>query len=155
MEKVTAAETEPGDRSGTTVRRLAEPLGAENLALNHYELAPGEVFADGLHAHMDQEELFYVLEGVATFETMEGTTEVEAGEAVRFAPGEFQQGRNESDGVVRGLALGAPRDSTDVRVPVACTACSAGSLRAVPADEGFTFACPDCEATFEELPVQG
>jgi uncharacterized cupin superfamily protein len=106
-----------------------------------------------MHAHMDQEEVFYVTDGVATFETPSGETTVEAGELVRFAPGEYQQGRNESDEVVRALALGAPKESTDVRVPIPCPEGDSDNLRAVPGEDGFTFECPECGETFDSPPV--
>jgi len=36
--------------------------------MNYVELAPGDAFPGGLHTHGDQEEVFYVLSGIATFE---------------------------------------------------------------------------------------
>ncbi len=138
-------------------RGLTEPLGATGLAINRYALAPGEAFSGGLHAHEDQEELFYVLEGVATFETAPDptaeprTVRVEAGEAIRFAPGEYQRGHNAGEDRLIALAPGAPRDSTDVRIPGPCESCGADALAAVPLDEGegFGLRCPDCGAEFD------
>jgi predicted RNA-binding Zn-ribbon protein involved in translation (DUF1610 family) len=95
-----------------------------------------------------------VLEGEARFEHMPeataepSTTTVSAGEAVRFAPGEFQTGRNETDGVVRALALGAPRESEEGRVPQPCPECGESDVMAVVmGDEGMLLECPDCGAT--------
>ena len=55
--------------------------------------------------------------GYATFDTEEhGTVTVEAGEIIRFAPGDFQHGYDaaDSDEPVTMLALGAvPRDGGD------------------------------------------
>jgi uncharacterized cupin superfamily protein len=147
MEKVTTEEVETGDRPGTTVRGLSEELGTTDLAINHYRLDPGEAFSGGMHTHMDQEEVFYVVAGEATFETPDGEVSVGEGEAVRFAPGDYQRGRNEGDEPVEALALGAPKGSTDVRVPQPCPECGeSDSLRAVPAEEGFAFECPECGA---------
>jgi len=42
---------------------------------------------------------------------------------IRFDAGEYQQGRNESDDILRALALGTPQESTDVRVAVPCQDC--------------------------------
>ena len=136
-------------------RGLSDPLGTTDFAINYYSLDPGEAFAGGLHTHLDQEEVFYVVEGTATFETKDEATaetetvEVGPDEAVRFARGEFQQGRNETDERVVALALGAPDESTDVRVPEACRECDSDVLSVVVTDEGMLLKCPDCGATVE------
>lgn len=59
---------------------LSDQLGATGSAINAYRLSPGERFADGLHAHMDQEEVFVVITGEAAFQTLEGAVHVAAGE---------------------------------------------------------------------------
>ncbi|MFC6724995.1 cupin domain-containing protein [Halobium palmae] len=97
MERVSAADVEEDSFAGVTVSRLSDPLGTEDLAINHYRLAPGESFSAGMHTHLDQEEVFYVVEGTATFETEAGEVDVAAGEAVRFAPGDYQTGRNDAE----------------------------------------------------------
>jgi len=48
---------------------ISAPLDAEEYSMNYYVLDPGEEFSGSRHAHMDQEESFFVLEGEATFET--------------------------------------------------------------------------------------
>jgi len=106
-------------------RSLTKALGAEDVAINYYELDPGESFAFGYHRHEGQEEVFCVLEGEATFETGEprsgsgstsgetasedDETTVGAGEAVRFGPGEWQQGWNRGNERVKALAPGPHR----------------------------------------------
>jgi uncharacterized cupin superfamily protein len=134
---------------GIDRRKLADPLSLSNLALNRYVLEPGERFAASIHAHMDQEEVFVVLEGEATFELRDGEVTIGEGEAVRFAPGEFQSGKNDSAGRVVALALGAPRDSEDVRIAripeigeVACPKCGRDAMRI--SDSGTDLICPDC-----------
>lgn len=102
---------------------VSNALGAEHLALNHYVLEPGDSFGFGYHRHSDQEELFYVLEGTATFETAEGGVEVSAGEAIRFAPGEWQLGSNETDERVVALAIGAPEDTGETEIVRECPEC--------------------------------
>lgn len=149
MEQVTIEDVETIERSTATVRGLTDELGTTGVAINHYRLDPGEAFSGGMHAHMDQEEVFYVIEGEATFETPEGETTVGPGEAVRFGPGDYQRGRNEGDEPVEALALGAPKESTDVRVPQPCPECDSDTLRAIPTDEGFSFECPECGADVE------
>ena len=130
-------------------RGLSDPLSTENLAINHYHLEPGERLSGAIHTHMDQEEVFFVIEGEATFERLdEDDVTVGAGEAVRFAPGEYQSGGNSGDGDLRVLGLGAPLGSEDVRVPQDCPECGNDNLRIVPAEdgEGFDSVCPDCGA---------
>lgn len=145
MEHVTIGDVDVGAFGQEIDRRgLTEPLGTSDLAVNHYRLDPGERLSGGLHAHMDQEEVFVVLDGEATFETPDGDVTVGADEAVRFAPGEFQSGANESDEELTVLALGAPRDSEDVRVPQECPDCGNDNMRAVPGDDGFDLVCPEC-----------
>ena len=158
MESVRVRDVEPSPtETGAERRTLADPLGATNIAVNHYILEPGERFAASLHAHPDQEEVFVVLAGEATFETRQSgepsanEREITVGEneAVRFAPGEFQTGRNATDERVVALALGAPRDSEEVRIArapeigeIACPDCGRGDMR-IP-DEGTDLVCPDC-----------
>jgi hypothetical protein len=60
-------------------------VGTEHVAINHYQVPAGEGLPSGLHAHYDQEEVFVVLAGEATFETLrEGEVTVGARAAIRF-----------------------------------------------------------------------
>ena len=152
MRKVSIEDVEPGTVATNADRRgLTAPLGTTDVALSQYRLGPGERFSGGLHAHFDQEELFLVIEGEATFETFDGEIVARAGEAIRFAPGEFQSGKNASDDEVVAFALGAPRDTNDVRVPIPCPEC--GHENTCPMmDEsvgGAVLICPDCGSTTE------
>jgi mannose-6-phosphate isomerase-like protein (cupin superfamily) len=152
MERVTIDALAPDDLGGTLRRDLATALSTTDLAVNHYDVPPAGRLPGGLHAHADQEELFVVVEGTATFETYrDGTGEavtVAAGELVRFAPGEFQSGRNDADEPLVVLALGAPREITDVRLPLVCPACDRRDVRL---DEG-RLVYPDCGTTREPAP---
>jgi mannose-6-phosphate isomerase-like protein (cupin superfamily) len=138
-------------------RALTEPLNASNLSIVHYVLEPGERFSGSVHAHMDQEEMFVIVEGEATFELRDEGEEVTVGEneAIRFAPGEFQSGWNDAEEKVVAFGLGAPRDSEDVRIAriptldetVECPDCGRGDLQ-IPADDAG-LVCPDCDGTLE------
>ncbi|ADD04925.1 cupin 2 barrel domain protein [Natrialba magadii ATCC 43099] len=171
-------ESTPYDDLHTGRRDLATPLGTDHLAITHYVLESGERFSGSVHAHMDQEEVFVVLEGEVTFEVArvggeqdeqngldeqdeqngldeqdeqngldehdeydrqdvkDGQNGVELTvaerEAIRFAPGAFQSGRNDGDERVVALALGAPRDSDDIRIT------------RIPALDDRDVSCPDC-----------
>ncbi len=152
MERVSFENIDPEPEDGGGERRsLTDSLGTEHVSINRYVLEPGERFSGSVHAHMDQEEVFLVLGGEATFETPEGEVGVCEGEAIRFAPGEFQSGRNDGGRRVETIALGAPRDSEDVRISripvldadVSCPGCGKGEMR-IAREEDVELVCPDC-----------
>jgi len=153
MEKVSVDDVEPQAMGSEIDRRgLTDPLGNSDLAINRYVLDPGEAFSGGLHTHLDQEEVFYVIDGEATFEYRTDpageseTVTVGPHEAVRFAPGDYQQGRNEGDEQVVAIALGAPRNSTEGRVAQPCPDCDSDALALAQSEEGMVLQCPDCGA---------
>jgi len=152
MEKVDIDEVEPrffGDQD-VDRRGLTDHLHAEHLSINYYRLAPEQSLSGGMHTHMDQEEVFYVAEGTVTFQTPETEVEVGAHEAIRFAPGDYQTSENRTDEDAVVIALGAPQESTDVRVPMACRECGdSDSLQFVMTDEGQHLECPECGNTVE------
>ena len=171
MERVDieAIEREPHPMGVNRERRdVGAAIGAEHMAAVHYELEPGEQFSGGLHTHHDQEEVFYVIEGTATFEHREPRsgssgssgehadpqddtrkTEVEAGEAIRFEPGEFQCGRNESDDTIVALALAAPgrrHDWAALESFAPCGECGEVTSHGVrEPDGGFVVYCNECD----------
>jgi uncharacterized cupin superfamily protein len=63
MEHVAIADVENSVQPAAVMRQLTEPLGATDVAVNYYELEPGDSFAFAYHSHEDQEELFYVQSG--------------------------------------------------------------------------------------------
>ncbi len=134
---------------------VSRNLGTEDFAMNYFELQPGESFSGGLHAHHDQEEVFYVQEGTATFEVGREREEHEvgAGELIRFERGEFQVGKNDSDERVVGFALGAPKsrhDFDEMESLVHCRECNAETVHELDLTEqgAFAFACTDCGNEF-------
>jgi uncharacterized cupin superfamily protein len=153
MEHVTVddLETFPHPMGATEGgRALADALGTTDVAMNHYTLAPGDACDGGYHTHLDQEEIFYVLEGTVTFETEGDDREVDGGEVVRFAPGEYHHGENQTDSTAVVLALGAPgsrHDWEQIRVPVGCPECEDVDAMGVDFAEGGSLVCPECETT--------
>lgn len=123
MEHVRIDAVDNAVQPAAVMRQLTGPLGADDVAINYYELAPGDSFAFAYHAHERQEEIFVVLEGTATWETAAGERTVEAGEAIRFGTDEFQRGWNRSDARVRALAIGAPLAYGDQPKTAPCPAC--------------------------------
>lgn len=136
---------------------LSRALGAEHVAMNYFELSPGESFSGGLHAHHDQEELFYVASGTVRFEVGRDreTVAVGPGEVIRFAPGEFQTGgvpEDAGEGVV-GFALGAPgasHDWDDLSSVVYCRECDSERVHETTptGDDRFRFTCTACGNEF-------
>ncbi|QLH84232.1 cupin domain-containing protein [Halosimplex pelagicum] len=168
MERVAfddADESTDGPTAAIDRRGLSGPLETDGVAINRYRVPPGEGLPSGLHAHADQEEIFLVIDGTATFETLPGRepdaagddprtgreVTVAAGEAVRFAPGEYQSGDNRGSDDLVALAIGAPRETADVRVPVRCPDCGEADFALDAAGDGLTFRCPDCDA--ERVPA--
>ena len=135
-------------------RPVGRLLGAEDVALVYYELEPGESFSGGMHRHHDQEEIFLVRAGTATFERPEGEDDVEvaAGEAVRFGPGEWQMGRNDpatGEETVRALAVGAPdqmHDFGELESLNHCRDCDEETAHRVDLTDDYAFelTCTEC-----------
>ncbi|UTF54300.1 cupin domain-containing protein [Natronosalvus rutilus] len=136
-------------------RELSSVLGTTDLAINEYRIPPDGEFPGDLHAHLDQEEVFVVLSGVATFETLSGTVTVAEHEAMRFGRGTFQSGKNGGDAELVVLALGAPRETEDVRVPASCPDCGDEPLRLRTDGKEVAFECPNCGSTFDPDPCPG
>ena len=146
MERVRLDDVDDWLGPAAVKRSLSRALGTTDVACNYYELAPGDAFAFGYHRHDDQEEVFVVLEGTATFETEGGPVEVAEGEAVRFAPGEYQRGVNEGDERVRALALGAPKDAETTEILRACPTCGERTPQAIEPTDDRDALVTRCEA---------
>ncbi|WP_276260659.1 cupin domain-containing protein [Haloglomus litoreum] len=158
MEKVAIDDVET-QNSPLGVHSLRKPvssaLGTEHFAMNYFELQPEESFSGGLHTHHDQEEVFYVMEGSVEFEVGldRETVLVEAGEVIRFEPGEYQTGWNRGDEDVRGWALGAPgaqHDWDELESVVDCRECGEETPHATTINEEgrFAFTCNECGTSF-------
>ncbi|NEU58288.1 cupin domain-containing protein [Halorussus sp. MSC15.2] len=156
MEKV-AIEAVENERNPMKVHSVRKPvsraLGTDHFAMNYFELESGESFSGGLHRHNDQEEVFYVESGTATFEVGldREAVEVEAGELIRFPPGEFQKGYNDGETTVEGWALGAPgamHDWDELQSRAYCPECEAETTQDVGmADGTFELTCTECGTT--------
>jgi len=148
VERIGRGSTDGETRGGVERRRLGHALATDHVAINQYRVPSGERIA-GLHAHGDQEEVFVVQEGAVTFETLDGRVHVAAEEAVRVPPGEFQSCHNAADAEAVVLALGAPWDTDDVRIPVACSDCEAAEHRLAFPDGEEVLVCFECGAETE------
>lgn len=153
---VNDVETPESTSPATVFRPLSSALETDGIALNYVELAPTESFGFGYHRHLDQEELFYILRGTATFETETGPVEVSGGELVRFAPGEFQLGRNLSEEQIAALTIGAPRDTTDIEYLRFCPACDDRTIQTASVRESentVVIRCTACETDVDTISV--
>jgi len=156
MEKVRidAIEQPPTSSPADVVRPLSDALGTTDLAINQFELEPGDSIGYEYHRHLDQEEVFVVQQGTVTFETESGGVEVSAGEVIRFAPGEFQLGRNRSEGRATVLAFGAPRETEEIEYYRECPECGEETVQVPELDEGserLRIRCTECEAVTSEI----
>ncbi len=123
MERIVIADVENRIQPAAVIRALSDPLGMTDLAINYYELEPGDSFAYAYHRHEHQEEVFYIQSGTATFDTEDGPVDVAAGEVIRFGPGEYQRGWNRGSERVIALALGAPLKYGDGERLRSCPTC--------------------------------
>lgn len=144
MKKIEIADVDSHVSPGDVFRPLSAALGTTDVAINYYELAPGDSFGYCYHRHHEQEEVFYVQSGTATFDTADGEVEVAEGEVVRFAPGDFQQGTNRGDERVVALALGAPKDQGETELLRDCPECEERTPHAVAVREDGEVVTPRC-----------
>jgi len=112
----TAVEPEPERPS--TCRKLADPAGLDELALNRFRAAPGEQVPLAYHYHETQQEAFYVLSGTLVVETPDERYTVETDELFVVDPGSPQRAHNPetADTAVELLAIGAPPVADDAVV---------------------------------------
>ena len=144
MQHISIDEAPTGDfGAGVDFRTLTGPLESTEMSIHRFRLDPQSSPPWGLHAHFDQEEVFIVTEGSVTFETFDGLVTVMAGDAIQFESGEYQAIRNDGSDSSTYLAIGAPADSTDIRVPLPCLDCNREELR-IEVDTG-ELACVACD----------
>lgn len=149
MERVRIDDAENFYGPAAVTRSLSRALGTTELAVNYYELDPGDALSYGYHRHPEQEEVFIVESGTVTFETESSPVEVTAGEVVRFAPGEFQHGTNEGTDRVRVLALGAPQEASETDLRRTCPDCGGRTphtIEMAPDRDAIVTRCEDCGA---------
>lgn len=158
MERVTIEDREPAatNSPADAVRLLSPALDTDGLAINYFEVEPSESVGYAYHRHLDQEEVFYVQQGIVTFETEAGEEEVEAGEVIRFGPSEFQLGRNLEDGRAHVLAIGVPRESEEIEYLQDCPTCEEETIQVPEITESpkmILIYCTECDSRTDEIPL--
>ena len=134
-------------RTDADRRPLTEPLAATDVAVDHCRLGPGDQLSPAPEGYVDREAVFLVTEGTVTFHTPvadDGSVTVPAGDAVRFARGEFRVCVNDGDEEAELFAVGAPRDGDELLVSRTCPACETAAVRVVRGENGRGFVCPEC-----------
>ncbi len=158
MKKAAIGDVDPAatNSPAAVVRLLSPVLDTDGLVINYFEVEPAESVGYAYHRHLDQEEVFYVQKGTVTFETEVGGVEVDAGEIVRFGPGEFQLGRNIGDERAHVLAIGAPRESEELEYLQDCPTCGEETVQVPEITESpkaILIHCTRCDSTTDEIPL--
>ncbi|MFB6123791.1 MAG: cupin domain-containing protein [Haloferacaceae archaeon] len=109
-------EVEPTTDRPCEYRRLSDPAGLDQMAINLFRADPGEQLPLAYHYHDDQEEAFYVVSGTLSVETPEETYVVDEGGLFVVDPGSPQRAYNpdDADATVEVVAVGAPPADDDV-----------------------------------------
>ncbi|GAA0215894.1 cupin domain-containing protein [Halobaculum roseum] len=163
---VDAVETVPHLMGANSNRRpISRAVEGMDFAMVFFELQPGEAFSGAPHKHLNQEELFYVSEGTATWTLKEGpgteaeTVTIGPNELIHFHEDDiYQQGTNDSDDVVRAISIGSPgarHEWEQALGLVDCPECGAETVhtfrptddaedRRMPAPEHMLIECRDC-----------
>ena len=115
---VDTAAVEPEPERPSTCRKLADPAGLDELALNRFRAAPGEQVPLAYHYHETQQEAFYVLSGTLVVETPDEQYTVEADELFVVDPRSPQRAHNPktAETAVELLAIGVPPVADDAVV---------------------------------------
>lgn len=92
---------------GGSLHFLRDKLDCENLGVSVIDAEPSWEGLEHDHADEDHEEVYIVVEGEATLTADDDELELEAGDAVRIAPGTTRQLRTGDDGAMI-VAVGAP-----------------------------------------------
>ncbi|WP_436346414.1 cupin domain-containing protein [Natronorubrum sp. FCH18a] len=108
-------ELEPTEDRACDLRRVSEPAGLENVAINRFRAEPGEQLPLAYHYHEQQEEAFIVLSGTLHVETPGGEFEVPEGSIFAVQPEAPQRAYNPADAetAIEVVAIGAPPVSGD------------------------------------------
>lgn len=146
MENVRINELEQYMGPAVVLKPVYPELGGEHVNLIYYELEPDDILYFGYYRHENQEEVFYVQKGTITFETEEGDVEVESGDVIRFAPGEWKGGTNTGTERAVVLAIGAPPDRGETTFLRECPECGERTPQEIEMTEARDLLTIHCEA---------
>lgn len=98
-------------------RSISGPANLSNIAVVHYEMAPGEQLPTEYHYHEIREELFYILNGEMCIETPERTYHVRQGRFFIVKPESPHRAYNSPDAETNAQVLGMGAPSFDPGYP--------------------------------------
>lgn len=98
----------PSNQMGIENTDLAKQLGAENLGMRLWRLAPGQ--ASTKHRHFEQEELYLLLEGTGRVRVDDELLTLAPLDALRVGPDSARQVFNDTDEDALWLVVGAPQE---------------------------------------------
>lgn len=111
-ERVALADLEPNPEKPSQRWEVSRALDLDGYHLNVAVVAPGERLSrTAYHRHPEQEECYYVVDGVGRVEVPETSFDLGPDEAVVFRPGTPHLLHNPHTAPVRLLALGAPPEA--------------------------------------------
>lgn len=152
MEKIRITNLDRYWSSAAEMRPIGGDLGVENLAMFYYELETGDSFLwGGTFRYEEREEIIYIQHGTVTFETEEGDVKAEAGDVVRFAPGEWKGGTNTGTERAVALLIGAPQDRDGWKTNYPCPECGKRTrqdMEMAEAGELLITMCAECGTEF-------
>ena len=106
--RATDAFWRPSNQMGVQNTDLGKQLGAENLGMRLWRLAPGQ--ASTKHRHFEQEELYVLLEGTGRVRVDDELLTLQPLDALRVGPDSARQVFNDTDADALWLVVGAPQE---------------------------------------------
>jgi len=129
-------------------KQVSDAPGTGQFATNRFESEPGESFSGGLYTHHDQEEVFCVQSGEATFDVADRpdssateTVTVGAGEVIRFPPGSTRRGTATRKATTTSRGSPSARPPTDASETQSSRCCTAASVATYCPSESDTSPC--------------
>lgn len=101
----------PSNQMRVQNTNLGQQLEAKHLGARLWRLAPGQ--ASTWHRHLEQEELYMLLEGTGRVRLAEETLTLERGDTLLIEPGELRQLFNDTDADQLWLVVGAPPEAAN------------------------------------------
>lgn len=98
----------PSNQMGVENTDLGKQLGAENLGMRLWRLAPGQ--ASTRHRHFQQEELYVLLEGTGRVRVDDELLTLAPLDALRVGPDSSRQVFNDTEADALWLVAGAPQE---------------------------------------------
>jgi len=101
----------PSNQMGVENTDLGKQLGAENLGMRLWRLAPGQ--ASTKHRHFRQEEIYVLLEGTGRVRVDDELLTLAPLDALRVGPDLARQVFNDTDADALWLVVGAPPEAAN------------------------------------------